>query len=662
MTIPQTALNLGAVPQIRFWAAVALLESGSAAAFMALIAFGPFFRSPQPLLWLVGALAAMAAYLYLDLWAISSMLSEAVSRKGRGRLLPWLSTLPFLAGFSTWLALLQLRPAVGGLVWYLLSPIQPFPAIAMALLFLSVALLKVAAVSLCLPARSDPRARLHVGAADAAIPVALLLIGVLQASVYLTPIGNAFLRFWAIADAIPMGIGYPVVHTEPAPMAAGSPPYVYDLPLFPLMLLAAFSLLGHNSATAHLPAAFWNALFPLSLYLLIREATGSRVTALVFAALGALFPYLRFWVLNLPDPDPFIMTSLCLAGYLYLRALAAPDRSWRWVGAGLASGMLSLARPEGILYAGFLTLGVLAHRPGLKQLALFLSALGLFLAPMVAVWFANFGFLWPQNYNRTLGMEYPLKNLEILKGTGALLFYQRGLGLDETSGVGLLLVFAASVLFGTLAMAVRAPRLLAMALPGIGNSVTIFFANPWIPNTYHFADFFRHASFGIPFLILTSAYAFHLAYRHLLARRRLRVVGYLCLLLLVAAVVREGDILANPTVTHRPRDHWPPPTQVLTAYTHLSMQGILEHPMPLPTMTYRREDSLVVAYPTFMKWPEDALAHYKPLDMAFESNGRPFGYASVMAFLVALGFALVAENPVRSGRPDTKGPRGSIAT
>ena len=651
MTIPQTLLDIGAVPRARFWATVAVLESGSAAAFMALIAFGPFFRSTQPLLWLAGALGAMAAYLCLDLWAISSMLSEAVARKGRARLLPWLSTLPLLAGFSTWLALLQFRPSVGGLVWYLLSPIQPFPAIAMALLFLSVALLKMAAVSLCLPPRSDLGARLHAGAADAAIPVALLLMGVLQASVYLTPIGNAFLRFWAIADAIPMGIGYPVVHTE----AAGSPPYVYDLPLFPLMLLAAFSLLGHNTATAHLPAAFWNALFPLSLYLLIRAATGSRVAAVVFAALGALFPYLRFWVLNLPDPDPFIMTSLCLAGYLYLRALAAPDRPWRWVGAGLASGVLSLARPEGILYAGFLTVGVLAHRPRPKLLVLFLSALGIFLVPMVAVWLANFGFLWPENYNRTLGMEYPLKNLEILRGTGALRLYQRGLGLDETTGPALLLLFTSAVLLGTLAIAARAPRLLAMALPGIGNSVTIFFANPWIPNTYHFADFFRHASFGIPFLILTSAYAFHLAYRHLLAHRRLRVVGYLCLLLLVAAVAREGDILANPTETHRPRDHWPPPTQVLTTYTHLSMQDILEHPMPLPTMTYRREGDLVVAYPTFMKWPEDALAHYKPLDMAFESNGRPFGYASVMAFLLALGFALSAERPVRSRQPDARG-------
>jgi hypothetical protein len=283
----------------------------------------------------------------------------------------------------------------------------------------------------------------------------------------------------------------------------------------------------------------------------------------------------------------------------------------------------------------------------LKQFSLYLLCLALFLVPMVATWMLNFGFLWPQNYNGTLSLDYPARNLDILKGTDALGFYQRGLGVDPQWAVGLLVLFSASVLLGTLTMLVKERRLLAFAVPGIGNTVTIFFANPYIPNTFHFADFFRHDSFGIPFMVATSAYGFHFAWRHLAKKPRLKVVGYVCMVLLVAAVAREGDILANPTATHRPGS-----TQVLTTYTYLSAEAILEHPLSLPPMTYYKDGSFTVAKPTLIKWPDDLLAFVKPLDMSFDSRGRPFGYASVVAFLIALVFALVAEKTAVSGGSD----------
>jgi hypothetical protein len=44
-----------------------------------------------------------------------------------------------------------------------------------------------------------------------------------------------------------------------------------------------------------------------------------------------------------------------------------------------------------------------------------------------------------------------------------------------------------------------------------------------------------------------------------------------------------------------------------------------------------------------MDWPGDVLAFFRPLDMAFEASGGAFGYASLIAFLIALGFALPAE-------------------
>ena len=615
-------------------------ESCAAAVLMARISFGPISTAPRPILWIVGAAFWLSLYLFTSLQSYLPVL-RAEPRSEPIRFPLWASAIVPLVGSAAMLGALQFRPTTEELLRQIISPIQPFPFIASALSLLVIWLMKLAmvwhtAATVAVPIKTIHRASL------VAVPSAFLLMGVLQSSVYIFPIGNAFLRFWAIADAIGTGTPYPVTLTEEGPVRAGSPPYVYDLPLFPMMLKAAFTIFGHNSAAAHLPAAIASSLFPISLYLLIARAAGSRPTAVIFASLGSLFPYLRFWVLNLPDPDPLLLTSACLAAYLYLLALDSPGSAIVWTLAGLAAGVLSLARPEGILYAGFLVLGILLSRPGARPVAIYLACLGAFLVPTVALWVTSFGFIWPQNYNRTLGLDYPRQNLEILMGMDSLGFYQRGLGLDPNWALGLLALFLATVLVGIAEMSVRDRRLLAFAVPGIGNTILIFFANPAIPNTFHFADFFRHDSFGIPFLVATSAYGLQGLWLRLSRRPSLKTLGFIGMLLLVGAVAREGDILANPTATHRPNSR---PTQVLTTYTYLSMEAILAHPLPLPPMTYYRDGDVTVARPSSIEWPDAALEFFRPFDMSFDSNGRPFGYASVVASLVALCFALLGDGP-----------------
>ncbi len=617
------------------WSLLALAESLVTSLCLARIAFGTFSGSPTPALWLARSLVLLIASLLISLWTVGriQVLSRDDGTRQHALLLG--SSLPFLAAFGLQLVLLQFQPDLAGWLWDYLSTIEPFPTVAVAITLVAVLILKTVIVAASLT-RQEDRIRLFGSCSDVVLPMVMLLIGVLQASVYLIPIGNAFLRFWAITDAMTLGVGYPVTLTEPGPMAAGSPPYVYDLALFPAMLWAAFSIFGHNSMAAHLPALFFNAIFPLSAYLLIREATHSRTAGLVFGALISLFPFLRFWVLNLPDPDPVLLTSLCLSAYLYLRALEAPTGTMRWIVAGLSSGMLSLSRPEGVLYAGFLCLGLLLSRPRVKQMALYLLCLTAFLAPMAVVWMVNFGFLWPQNYNRTLRPDYPLENYNILESMGALGFYHRGLGLNAEGALVLLAVCILSVLLGALMMSIKDRRLLAIAIPGIGNTVMILFAHPAIPNSYHFADFFRHASFGIPYLVATAAYGLYHLYGYASRDSRTRWMGYLGLVLLVLVVVREGDILANPTATHRPGAD-----QVLTTYTYLSVEAILEHPFELPSVSYYQKDGVIVAHSTAAKWPDDALDFYAPLDMAFDSRGRPFGYASIVVFILGLSLAVL---------------------
>jgi hypothetical protein len=318
----------------RIWVALTALESALAAFLIAKLAFGPISVAPSRAAWLLGAAILLLVYLCLSLWSTTSILLSAKMGHSTRNLL-CASTVPFTVFYAVENYLLQFRPDLGDWIYGLLSTMQPFPSLGMGILLLLIFLLKLLMVASTGPIEAA-KSVLFRRSADIAIPVAFLLIGLLQETVYLVPVGNAFLRFWALSDAIGAGVAYPVTLTEEGPMQAGSPPYVYDLPLFPMMIRVAFAFFGHNTAAAHLPSILFNALFPLSLYLLIRQATGSRVTAVLFGTLASLFPYLRFWVLNLPDPDPVLMTSLCFAGYYYLRAQEAPERTRRWVAAGIA--------------------------------------------------------------------------------------------------------------------------------------------------------------------------------------------------------------------------------------------------------------------------------------------------------------------------------------
>ncbi len=637
--------------QLGSYAALTLLEAGIAAYCMARIVLGPVSQFAYPSLWLLWAITALTVFCGMSLCIILPLLSGDLRGISHGIPL-WMADIPVLVILSAELIVLQLRPDLGSWPWHLFSPLEPFPSVGMLLGVLLLFLLKLLAVTFLLHGKSPVKHRIYAGSADVAVPLAMLLIGILQASVYLVPLGDLFPRVWAVADAIASGISYPVTITEAPTVIAGGPPYIYDLPLSPLLLRAAFALVGHNSAAAHLPSFLASVLFPLSIYLLLRTAIGSRLTALVFATLASLFPYLRFWVLNLPDPDPLLLTGVCLAAHTYLRALNGRERPRRWAIAGIASGLLSLTRPEGILYAGCLAVGMVASRPKRRLLAVYILSFAAVLVPMSAVWMVNFGFLWPQNYNGTLRWDHPIQNYDILRGADALGFYQRGLGLDAPWALAFLVLCFVAVLLGVVAMAFKGRQLLALAVSGIGNSVAVFFISPAVTNTSHFADFFRHASFGLPFLLLTAAYGLHTSFHRLASRRPFAIARHVGLVLLILIVAREGDILANPTATHRPGS-----TQVLTDNGYLSIQTVLEHPMPLPAMTYYREGRLEIAYPVSMAWPEDAIAFFRPLDMTFDDRARPFGYASVVAFLLALGFALLAEPGLTNSGLQSSRPR-----
>lgn len=665
-----------------YFLAAALTESMLVAYFGARAIFGPITTSPTPERWLIWAALLLAAHATLTLIALHPVLSSSAPAAGKRHLRP-LTTLLFLAPWLVLVSLLQLWPdTVRVLVWGLLTPIDPFPTLATFLAVLLLFLARVLVVAWCLGSESRLSKAVFERSARVAVPAGLVLLGLFQASVYLMPVGNLFIRYWGVADALLYGQPYPVTDTEPPSLAAGAPPFIRDLPLFPLMLAGAFKLLGHNTVAAHAPGALFSALFPLALYLLLREATFSRVTALLVGGAVSLFPFLRFWVLNLPDPDPFFLTGLCFAGYAYLRtvpgrtgpsqgpgsgqragpappdALAAPGnaaaRQWSpisrragspaagrrtpsglpsWVLLGAACGVISLGRSEGLLYTAVIALGILATRPRLNQLAAFGGVtLAVFLLPAVALWVLNFGILWPQNFTGTVRLSSLPETLHVLRAWGVPSLYQRALGLDPAPAVALLLLVLGAVASGTWLAFRRDPRLLALIIPGWGNLIAVFFTDPGVTNAAHFADFFRHSSFAIPYLALAAAFA--------LQRLRVsrRILANFCLLFIVLAIIREGDILANPTSTHRPGA-----TQVLGTTTYLSWQSVAEHPLTLPPMDFRWNGQVHVAYPTSIRWPETPKAHFEPLDMAFDAEGRPFGYASAAALLLALGFAVLAE-------------------
>lgn len=198
---------------------------------------------------------------------------------------------------------------------------------------------------------------------SAALPLLLLLA--LLARIVVIVLTPDFRPIFDAADydrhaiSIADGHGYP-----PALLASG--PSAFRPPLYPLAL-AVVHLVGGGWTAERLLGALFGVVSVLLIYLIVRRLWG-RPTALLAAAIAAIFPPLVILNASLLSESPFIplvlLTALAVLEYRSTKRL-------RWaIAAGALCGLAALTRTNGLLLVVAVVPGVFVTRPSRSRAAL----------------------------------------------------------------------------------------------------------------------------------------------------------------------------------------------------------------------------------------------------------------------------------------------------
>jgi 4-amino-4-deoxy-L-arabinose transferase-like glycosyltransferase len=367
----------------------------------------------------------------------------------------------------------------------------------------------------------------------------LAAAGALQALSYNAIATDDAIRYWAVADGLRSGAGYPVTTGA----AGGQGFYLIELPIYPLLIAGSFALVGHRFAALQLPLIAANLVLPWLFYLTGRELGLSRMAALWLSLALLCLPFYQSYALGTSQPEPLLAAWLALALWLVARTCVRPampfasrpaplapgnadygpssgsrrpgsERSRApalgyWLALGLAAAGAVLTRPEGALYAGPLFAGLawhyrrdLASGAGRRLLlaalccAVPVAAFSLFLR-------ARFGIFWPAGWTNVAGPQYLAANVELVLRRD-LPHYAAVLGLPETrlSGQVLAAAVLAVVGLGLVRMWCAWPALRFIPAALALNLGVIFLSPTYLtPDLFTPQTFFRHLSVLLPWLL-----------------------------------------------------------------------------------------------------------------------------------------------------------------
>ncbi len=486
----------------------------------------------------------------------------------------------------------------------------------------------------------------------AAVIVTTAAIGALVGTSYVTVIGDDYARYWAIADALGGGWGYPASEVGSVYQAGGMSSYLVDLPGLPVAMLLSFALLGHNVLAAMLPALLGGSLFTLMMYLALRELTGDVALSFVTAVAFGLFPLFSFYVLRAGEPDPVFVSLLMALAFVATRCDEASRRGWSWAALGLVAGLAALTRPEGIAYLGltFLTLAI-SHRTDRRfWLAVLVSAA--LLAAFSATTLLTFGVPWPTSFVGTAKLENATQNIDGLVRY-ALPRYSAALGLPEALLVAASVLLAGLYGIGGWLLARRRPGLIFLALAPAVNVAMFLLVSPALTRPQQPYDFFRRASYELPYVALVGSYAMALALRRLTRHHWGRLALYLILALSTPLVAYEGRLWAEPEETYDLG------TQVLTSGLYVQATDMAAHPYALPRLPFEWDGHSVVVAKSFdyMDFRTKLTAFFAPMDLHGTNRARGYPSASLAIFLVGLCYAVAArQRPLGSPQAGPTSP------
>lgn len=500
-----------------------------------------------------------------------------------------------------------------------------------------------------------------------AIPISLALLGLLQGASYLWVIGDDFTRYWTVADAIRSWSGYPAIANIPIYVQIGEPPYCVDLPGFSLLLLPAFALAGHNTLAAQLPNLLANVALPVLLYVFYRRAGISR--AIAFAGSCALIvqPFFRLYTLNAPVPDAVFLALLVATAIAFEAVIShqlsaigtqhpAPNThhpsptthhpsTRSWLVFGFLAGAITLTRPEGIFFLGFMGLVLL---PTLRTRGPYLAAavcLAMVL-PFVALMYSTFGFLWPNNAGSTFGLKHVGENLYWLQ-RNTMRWYANAFHLSVPQLEALLALLTAGAVIGSIWLAKREWKLAVLPVASVINLAVVFTVDQTVSGVHLWFDFFRHVSYGLPFLLLPLLFLLsQLTQKRsdgLASRGIMRTLAlYAAALMLLGISFYQLDVLSHPSRTYGSGS-----TQLLTSDVWVSFQDIVAHPYQLPQIPFARDlNGVLVLDAAFdrsymVHHLDNVRRFFEPYSTIRVDKGSQYEVASALVLLFGSIFALL---------------------
>ena len=549
--------------------------------------------------------------------------------------------IPLLVGTSGPVLAIYLSDVAYNYFYYAMADLnQPKSLAVLLILVLSTMLLQ--SISLEIRDNILPSFAIRRSVARSLQPLTLVLfaaMGVLQATAYLPPIGDDFLRYWSIADALRSGVPYPaMVNSESAYVSAGMTRYITDLPLYPAMLAGAFALFGHNSAAAYMPIVAANIVLPPLTFLLVRELIPDQITAVSLTSLVVLFPLLRFYTLNWPVPDAVFLAMLVACALLFVKAVRGSRSDWLWVTLGLTAAATALTRPEGLAYAVIYMMGALSTCATLRPRVL--SAVA-FMAPMGAfslVLMVSQGAPWPHSLLGTIGPENFLGNLPVLVADQFLTSAIRLSSYQLALGWGILLALA---FVGSLPILYRPRCISLLFLPAWINLSAVYMVDPRVSGSHLWFDFFRHVSYVMPLFIIaagiTATYAVH----------QIRSRGHRITWLLGLNFILVMLVLWNVHCLSEPSWNFGPDAVNLLSQARPNLVDYFEHAFSLPVLGFVSSSGYSV--PIFPQhfithYPDQVLTFYSSFDAVKHMSGTSYQTGSLFTFITAMILALVSSS------------------
>lgn len=658
-------------------------------------------RHAGTLLVLPGALgtllpaAATAAFWTVALWDRTS-LAGLSSRWA----ITWLVLTVAIAGWAVWTA--RASPAralaAGGLL-----PAAALSLAALALVYLSddahhafvyrpwlkgllvpATLVLVAAAPAIAAGVASRKARTDAGRmgearallahyAPAIATLTLVATGITQAAAFCAVTTDDLIRYWAIADGLRTGAGYPVTTGT-----TGGGFYLVELPVYPLLILASTTVLGHRYVAVIAPLLAAAALLPLLLYAVARAAGASRLRAAAVALLVSCLPYYRVYATGAAQPEALLAAELALLLWLAMRCMAPAGRlaahepaartAW-WIALGLVAALAALTRPEGALYVAALFAGLAwlerralldwlrapAQRP-LPRCLVAASASALPIMAFSAFLLTHFGVLWPAGWANVAGAQFLATNVRLVLRQD-LPHYAAVAGLPEPRMAGLWLaavgVAIAITGLARLWWARPALRFIPFAL---AVNLAVIFASPTYLTLDLFSPptFFRHLSVLFPWLVPAATLALPSAPPGWTGKLG-RVYRPALLAGCAAALLAELAVLGTSTA----RDQAQVPT-VLTADPYVLVTDLWQAHDTLPVLPFTRQGGVTAVDPSFdyLAMRRRLFDAVRPYDLHFNDAGRAYVLATAVFALVGLAaLALAAWRQERAaggvlGRPE----------